>query len=249
MKLLVDIGNTRLKWALLDDGTPGQQHALVYRPEELAEQLANEWAGLSAPQAVYIVSVGYRQVTKTLVEWLDRQWGCPVEVLQAGLRCAGVVNGYTQPECLGVDRWAAMVAAYSLVNSAVCVIDCGTALTCDAIDSQGHHLGGSIAPGAEMMRRSLLERTAGIALNDPLSSAAPWGTDTTSCVLAGGIHASIGMIERMVLQMQRQLEEPVVAVLTGGDAESLLPWLSVSYRYEANLVLQGIARMIAEQVD
>ncbi len=249
MRLLVDIGNTRLKWALLEDVIPGTQHAMVYRTNELADQLTDEWRGLDAPCTVHIASVGQRKVTNALVEWLKKQWACPVEELQVGQRCCGVVNGYKRPESLGVDRWLAMVAAYGLVNAAVCVVDCGTALTCDVIDSRGRHLGGVIAPGLEMMRHSLLERTAGIDFNAPLQSVAPWGRDTTSCVLAGGIQASIGMIERVVQQLQRQLKEPVVTVLTGGDAESLLPWLSVNHRYESNLVLQGVARMVTEHVD
>ena len=249
MRLLVDIGNTRLKWALLEDDIPGPQHALVYRSDKLAEQLTDEWSGLVSPHAVHIASVGQRKVTKALVDWLEKQWACPVEELQAGLRCGGVINGYKRPESLGVDRWAAMVAAYYLVNSAVCVVDCGTALTCDVIDSRGRHLGGVIAPGLEMMRHSLFERTAGIDFNAPSQNDARWGTDTTSCVLAGSIQASIGLIERVVQQLQQELKEPVVTVLTGGDAESLLPRLSLNKRYEPNLVLQGVACMLAEHVD
>lgn len=249
MRLLVDIGNTRLKWALRDDVLPGRHRAMVYQSKGLVEQLTREWSDLSAPQAVSMVSVAGRKITKEITAWMEKKWACPVEVLQAGITCAGVINGYTKPEQLGADRWAAMVGAYALENSAVCVIDCGTALTCDAIDSDGRHLGGVIAPGLEMMRHLLLERTKGIKLEEPLQRPILWGADTASCVLAGGLHASIGLIERVVLQMQRQLERPVMAVITGGDAEFLLPWLSVRYRYEADLVLQGLARMVAEQVD
>lgn len=248
MRLLVDVGNTRLKWALFDQVLQEPQ-ALVYRPQEFVEQLTATWSALAVPQAVQMVSVGNQEVTKELIAWVKEAWGCQVEMLQAGVKCAGVVNGYTSPSQLGADRWAAMVAAYALERSAVCVIDCGTALTCDVIDSNGRHMGGVIAPGLTMMRNSLLEGTAGIEFHAPLAQTSLWGADTASCVQAGGLHASVGLIERVVMQMQQQLAVPVTAVITGGDAESLLPWLSVKYRYEASLVLQGVARIVSEQVD
>lgn len=249
MRLLVDIGNTRLKWTWLDNGLCGPQHALLYRQNEISEQLSKEWAGLALPQSVHIVSVSNRQLTDNLAAWLVKKWGCPVEVLQTGLQCGGVINGYIRPDCLGVDRWAAMVAAYNLINAAVCVIDCGTALTCDALDSRGRHLGGVIAPGLTMMRDALLERTAGIEVSEPSQVETLWGRDTTSCVIAGGVTAALGLIERVVLQLQQELDEPVMAMLTGGDAESLLPRLAVNYRYEPSLVLQGVAHMVLEQMD
>lgn len=247
MKLLVDIGNTRLKWALLSDGKLGQQHALAYRPELLCAQLDQAWSSFPPPKELYLVSVASRQIVQGVSEWVENTWNCPVEVLHSEKLCAGVANGYTSPERLGVDRWAAMVAAYGLVGSAVCVIDCGTALTCDAIDSHGNHLGGVIVPGQEMMRRGLLESTAGISLSEASQAAPVWGTDTTSCVWAGGLQASVALIERAVTQLQQQLKESVKAVITGGDAETLMPWLSLPYRYEADLVLQGVARIVMEQ--
>jgi type III pantothenate kinase len=247
MNLLIDIGNTRLKWAQLADGMLGQQRALVYQPESLSAQLDLAWSALTPPRAIYLVSVAAREITQGVMDWAAKQWGCTLEQLQTGKQCAGVVNGYTQPERLGVDRWMAMIGAYHLVGSALCAIDCGTALTCDAIDSQGNHLGGVIAPGQVMMRRALLQNTAGIELAQEGPPVSGWGTDTTGCVLAGGLQATVGLIERMVSQLQRQLDEPVTPVLTGGDAERLLPWLSLPCRHEADLVLQGIARIVMEQ--
>jgi len=247
MRLLIDIGNTRLKWALLSDGKLSQQHAFVYQQAILAEQLTRKWAQLTAPKGIYVVSVATTQIVQDVTDWSKKRWACPVEVIQSGMRCGEVINGYTKPECLGVDRWAAIVAAYGIVGSAVCVIDCGTAVTCDMVDSHGNHLGGVIVPGQEMMRSALMESTAGIQVRASSRIATLWGRDTTSCIEAGGLQASVALIERMVLQMQRQLDEPVMAVLTGGDAESLLPWLSIPCRYEENLVLQGLVRIAMEQ--
>lgn len=247
MILLVDIGNTRLKWALLADGKLGLQHALAYRPESLSAELDLAWSALTPPRAIYLVSVAASAITQGVLAWAGRQWGCRVVQLQSTGRNGGVVNGYTRPELLGVDRWMAMIGAYRLVGSALCVIDCGTALTCDAIDSYGNHLGGVIAPGQEMMRRALLHSTAGIAVAEAAAPATDWGQDTTGCVVAGTVQATVGLIERMVKKLQSQLGGPVKAVLTGGDAEKLLPQLSLPYRYEADLVLQGIACVVADQ--
>ena len=120
-------------------------------------------------------------------------------------------------------------------------------MTCDMVDSRGNHLGGVIVPGLKRMRRTLFESTAGIRATESRWITTLWGRDTESCIDAGGLQASGGLIERMVVQMQCQLEEPVMVVLTGGDAEALLPWLSLPCRYEANLVLQGLARIVMEQ--
>jgi type III pantothenate kinase len=247
MILLLDIGNTRLKWALLADGKLGQQHALVYRPESLPAELEQAWSALPPPRAVYLVSVAASVITQGVQDWAARRWGCRVVNLQSTGRNGGVVNGYTRPERLGVDRWMAMIGAYRLVGSALCVIDCGTALTCDAIDSHGNHLGGVIAPGQEMMRRALLHNTAGIAVAEVAARVTDWGQDTTGCVVAGTVQATVGLIERMVTKLQSQLGVPVTAILTGGDAEQLLPLLSFPCRYEADLVLQGIVCIVADQ--
>lgn len=249
MRLLIDIGNTRIKWALLQHGRLSSQTAFGYPLEdELEAQLEQAWAAIERPDAVHMSSVARDTVTERLSRWIERKWSCPIERLQAGLRCAGVANGYAEPLRLGVDRWAAMVAAYALVNSAVCVVDCGTALTCDAIDSQGGHLGGLIAPGRLIMRHSLIDSTAGIALTEAKQTAMPWGSDTSSCVEAGWIQASVGLIERVAAELQQKVNSPVITVITGGDAEALLPWLAISYRYEADLVLQGVGRMVSESL-
>ncbi len=249
MRLLIDIGNSRLKWALLDDGTLSSQSAVDYRSEGSLEVLLEQaWRALDRPEAVHMISVADSTVTERVIRWIEHKWACPQEQQETGLHCAGVDNGYVSPQRLGVDRWAAMIAAYGLVHAAICVVDCGTAMTCDAIDCKGKHLGGVIVPGRQMMSHSLIHSTAGITLDVPQASTMSWGTDTASCINAGWIHASVGLIERAVQQLKQQLDEPVILVMTGGDAEFLLPWLSVDYRYEADLVLQGLARMASESV-
>lgn len=248
MRLLIDIGNTRLKWALLANGELLKQHALVYQEELLSEQLAQRWSKLTPPTGIHIVSVASKEVVQNVIEWVTQRWACPVDEIKSGIRCGKVVNGYTRPESLGVDRWAAIISAYETTCSAVCVVDCGTAITCDLVDSHGNHLGGAILPGLEMLRNALMENTAGIQqIRDSSRITTLWGRDTESCINVGRIQASVGLIERMVLQARNQLEEPVMTVLTGGDAAVLLPWLSFPCRYEADLVLQGVARIVMEQ--
>lgn len=248
MRLLIDIGNTRLKWALLTGGELSKQHSFIYQEGLLSEQLAQTWAKLTPPAGIHIVNVASKETVQKVIEWVTQRWACPVDDIKSGIRCGKVVNGYNKPEHLGVDRWAAIVGAYEITGSAACVVDCGTAMTCDMVDSDGNHFGGVILPGQKMMRSALLGSTAGIQPVRELSQIATlWGRDTTSCIDAGRLQASVGLIERLVVQMQCQLEEPVMAVLTGGDAEALLPWLSLPCRYEVNLVLQGLARIVMEQ--
>ena len=247
MRLLIDIGNTRLKWAVLKEGMLGKQHSFRYQQEYLPDQLFSHWSTLISPAGVHVASVAGEQITNGLRQWVAIHWGCPVEILHSEKQCCGVINGYTKPESLGVDRWAAMVAAFGIIGSSVCVIDSGTAVTFDVINSKGRHLGGVIAPGQDMMRHALLDSTARVFIDEPSRAVELLGTDTTSCVLSGGLQATIGLIERMAQQVQHQLDEAAVLVLTGGGADHLIPLLSIPYQHVENLVLQGVARIVEDR--
>jgi type III pantothenate kinase len=159
----------------------------------------------------------------------------------------GVRNGYLDYRQMGVDRWLAILASYVTYRSAACVVDAGTALTIDAVAADGSHRGGLIVPGPALMRRSLLQDTAGIRpaadrLVDTTSRpAAAWGRDTDSCIRLGALRATACLIEDRV-KAWRDLEAPgAVLVLTGGDAAALGDALSLPVEHRPHLVLEGLA--------
>lgn len=245
MMLLVDAGNTRIKWAGLD-GTALQSGAAVLRRNgaEDVDTLATVWAALPVPQRLLIASVAGPDFGEHIGAWSKRFWGLEPEFIGAQAKAFGVTNAYTEPQRLGVDRWLALIAAHRLVKGPVCIVDCGTALTVDVMAQNGEHLGGLIIPGLGLMRRALLEKTAGIeaaisgVYHEEVSLLAK---DTRSGVMGGTLYATIAVIDRIVQDVTEAIGAGLTCVLTGGDADTMRPLLPADFRHEPELVLKGLA--------
>ncbi len=252
MRLLVDLGNTRLRWAMLgEDGTLGRPAAVVHGGRPLEPVLDAAWSGLAAPQAVLACAVSGEEAAGALAGWCRRRWGVEVTRVQAPAEGWGVRNAYHEPERLGADRWAALVAARGLFpGRPVCIVDCGTAVTVDALAADGAHLGGLIAPGLGLMRRSLATGTAGVAEADALGGrpqeVALLARSTRDAVTAGTLHCLAAFVARAGADVGEALGSGTVRVLTGGDAPALLPLLGEGWCHEPALVLRGLARMALE---
>ena len=242
MILLVDIGNSRTKYATMtgSDLQPGKAIDNSETFDALFEKVTK-------PNAVYVSCVGSDALYESLVIWVEQQWGCQTIRLTTQLHCGKVVNGYRQPDRLGVDRWAALVGAYQLVEGAVLVIDCGTACTADLIDQDGRHLGGALMPGVRLLQRSLQTGTAAIKSEAIADAGLGWGQDTASCIALGIESGLLGFIEKMKLQAERSVGQSVAVLLTGGDAPTLRERLEFDARYEKELVFYGMAAMVAER--
>ena len=245
MILLIDIGNSRIKWAFHQ----GDALHSITRVEYSECELGHDWFAETThtPEAIFVVSVASQETESALIRACHKRWGKSATILQTGSLCAGVTNGYTRPSMLGVDRWAARIGEYRLSGRAVVVTDCGTACTADFVDNQGVHRGGAIIPGLQMMQQSLSSATARIgAVDSDIGLDGP-GTTTAACVHLGSREAVIGFIERMTRMAQAQLGEGVTVVLTGGGAKALLADLPDHIRYEKELVFLGMAGMVAEK--
>jgi type III pantothenate kinase len=238
--LELDLGNSRTKWRVID--AQGQVSARGCNELSVwTEQgFPAEW-----PQSlsrIRIASVRDEKTLKTLVERLRLRYSALIEVAEVSACCAGVRNGYAQPQLLGVDRWLAMVAAHNQSGSAVLVVDVGSAMTIDLVDRSGRHHGGYIVPGLAMMRQSLLGSTDRVRYDaDGRLESLGWGDDTASCALNGTLLALAAAVEHALTDSQRLLGESPSLYLTGGDAERLLllPGLARS-RYCPELVLDGL---------
>ncbi|HHQ40700.1 MAG TPA: type III pantothenate kinase [Chromatiales bacterium] len=252
MRLLADLGNTRLRWAVLgDDGTLGRTAAVVHGGRGLEPVLDAAWSGLAAPDAVLVCSVAGEDAAGVLAGWCRRRWGVEVTPVRAAAEGWGVRNAYHEPGRLGADRWAALVAARGLFpDRPVCIVDCGTAATVDALAADGTHLGGLIAPGLGLMRRALASGTAGVAEAEALGGrpqeVALLARSTRDAVTAGTLHCLAAFVARAGADVGEALGPGTVRVLTGGDATALLPLLDEGWRHEPALVLRGLARMALE---
>ena len=240
MNLILDLGNHRCKWALAGTGlTPGG--AFVYG-EDFSRTLDHAFGKLTRPAQVAAVSVAGAARTDVLAHWIRRHWN--LELMCFGARAAqcGVTNTYKDPAQLGADRWAALIAARVRVSAAVCVVDCGTAVTVDALDASGVFRGGVISPGVTLMRASLTQSTQGIhaTAGNPGSCLAQ---TTADAVAAGVFYSLAGAIDRILDEQAIALNATPRVLLTGGDAPAVQALLRHTTEFVPDLVLEGVARL------
>lgn len=219
MIIEIDSGNTRLKWRALRD------EYVVARGYSL-EELWSRIELLTAVSQVRVASVRAAADTNVLVRLLAERTGSRPMLARSTQRCGSVVNGYAEPEVLGVDRWLAVVAAYHAYRKAILVVDCGSALTMDVVDGQGLHRGGYILPGRGLMEDRLLSRTGRVrfGIDDRSQSIAP-GTTTGACVSSGIGAALVGAVLVGYRSAAADLGTAPLVVVTGGDAAELCAML------------------------
>lgn len=236
--LLLDIGNSRLKWTLARDADaplpPVQALAHEGAPALALHQLAATWQG-AAPAALCIAHVTGATHEAALIEAAQAAFRITPRFARSSAQCAGLVSAYAEPTRLGVDRWLAMLALWSQQRRAFCVASAGTALTFDAVDANGQHLGGVIAPGLSAMIDTTLGRTRFAVGEMATAFDNSLGRDTETCVRQGALHAAAGLLDRLGTRHES------LRVLAGGDAATLHPMLRDDWHIESDLVLQGLA--------
>ena len=241
MRLLIDIGNSRLKWSWQAEKRHGPIDAIAYEIDSLPNVLPVLWLEERRPQDIWVASVAGPEVNHVLDHLLSSQWGISAHYIKASHSALGVTNAYTDPEQLGCDRWAALLATYHLEKTCVMVVDCGSAVTIDAVDSQGHHLGGTISPGISLSNTVLNQHTN---LNwHENESALPdnvFAITTADAIMAGIGHGIIGLIEHAYQQLADAGHHPVL-YLTGGDAPYISKALHIEHKHVEDLVLEGLA--------
>ncbi len=237
---LVDVGNSRLKWARSSGADLTGQGNVRYGPKGIKKLLDAEWSKLPKPKRVLLASVASERVNETLRDWFVSRWSTTVEFAVPSRTSHGVSNAYTSPERLGADRWVTLIATHHRHRGPSCIVDCGTAVTVDAVAENGEHLGGLILPGLAMMRHALAENTQGIGqvVSGNVSLLA---RNTEDGVTAGTLYALVAAIDRIVSDVAAALGGEVSLILTGGDARTLLPLLHEHWLHEPDLVLQGLA--------
>jgi type III pantothenate kinase len=246
--LLLDVGNTYLKWGVLDHDRIARTGKVSHRKlggaafSSLATRLPRR------VDEVLICNVAGQELATRLSAFIGIHCGVEAHFAQSKRRGYGVTNGYQRARRLGVDRWVAMIGARAEFNSALCVVDAGSAITIDALDKEGVHLGGQIIPGLHLMARSLHSNTSGInemrsRLADPGAGMAHFADSTGRAIQAGALNAICGAIERAVRTMRAEGFRPRV-VLTGGSAAPILTQIGGRVVHRPHLVLEGLATML-----
>lgn len=238
MNLLLDLGNSRLKWAVSDGERILDRGAVP--AADLAETVtAGIASGVRALRAVWFASVAGADRDAEVVIALRARWQCPVHQVHSSAVTRGVRNAYTEPGRLGVDRWLTLIAAHARGWAPCCIVDCGTAITLDGLAADGRHLGGVILPGVRLMREALYRHTRRIPA-DTDGNAGIFGTSTRDAVRGGTLLGAAAAVDALAAAQIRELGAGAQILLTGGGAAELRPWLQHHYQEEPDLVLLGL---------
>ena len=242
--LAIDVGNTRLKWALYSAPRPDSR-VLAHGAEflENIDRLAEtEWANLPTPTSMLGCVVAGEAVRRRVQEQMEL-WDITPQWVVSSAEEAGLTNGYDHPSRLGADRWVAIIGARHrmLAQGAprpMVVVMVGTAVTVEAIDTHGQFLGGIILPGHGIMLRALESGTAG--LHVPTGEVRDFPTNTSDALTSGGTFAIAGAVQRMVDNLQRHCGLAPEVYMTGGAGWKMAPSMSIHCELVDSLIFDGL---------
>jgi len=250
--LAVDVGNTRLKWALYATPVPGAgmvAHGAVFL--EAIDQLAEgQWRDLPPPSSMLGSIVAGEGIRRRTEEQLEI-WDVEPRWVVSGASACGVRNGYDHPTRLGVDRWVALIGARHRILARgaprpILVVMVGTAVTVDALDTQGNFLGGLILPGFGLMLRALEMGTAG--LKAPTGEAVEFPTNTSDALMSGGADAIAGAVERMHRKLLKRCGQEPALLMSGGAAVKLQSISDLPFETVETLIFDGLLQLQSKRL-
>ena len=236
--LLIDVGNTAIKWRLANADRLLDAGGSVSDVSALRLAIEAENWGIAG-----LASVASDAADAELIAALTASGATAVYRAKAQSSCLGLVSSYAEPERMGVDRWLAMLAAHAHSDGALCVIDAGTAVTVDLVSAEGAHEGGYILPGADLMRRALSRETDRIEVGALEASTIGPGHNTEACVTAGSWRAVVCAVQSIVAEYPQHH-----ALLTGGAADALQE-LGLVAIHSPDLVMEGLRLWLSQTLD
>ncbi|SDU27680.1 type III pantothenate kinase [Halopseudomonas salegens] len=241
MLLELDCGNTLIKWRLLDREGRVRDRDMAPDLVELQRLLGGQEREI---RGCRLVSVRSEEETRVVMDQLTSWLKLHPVLARSTTELAGVRNGYSDVTRLGMDRWLALVAGYSICQRACVVIDLGTAVTVDFVAADGQHMGGFIAPGTGLLRSSLQRHTRLIrydqGLHSDLRSPTP-GSNTAEAVEYGCELMLAGFVREQLRIATQLLGNKVLVILTGGDATRMAEMLPSECNVINDLVFEGLA--------
>ena len=241
MLLVMDIGNTRTKWALADDDGNLTEFEVCMNATIATSNLSR--AAQKADRAL-IANVAGDSMAQQISPLLTQ---LEVSFLIASTKACGVTNGYAEPTKLGADRWAALIAAWQQTKRATVVVNAGTAITIDVLDEKGKFLGGSIMPGLYLMHESLSSNAAQLKVDEGVAHQFP--NTTQDAIATGSLNAIAGAISIMLKRLEKHSGWLPKLILSGGDASKVADALKLNLKQviiTENLVLQGLVLLEKE---
>ena len=255
--LAVDVGNTRLKWAIYESAAPravALAHGAVFL--ETIDQLAEgSWQSLPRPTQMLGCVVAGEGVKRRVAEQIEDLWGLEPRWVTSSACAGGVVNGYDHPNRLGADRWVALIGARqralavhslgAVTPPPALVVVVGTAVTVDALDSNGRFLGGLILPGFGLMLRALEMGTAG--LKAPTGEVVDFPTNPSDALMSGGAHAMAGAVERMHRRLLARAGQAPLLLMSGGAAPKLASIVELPFETVDTLIFEGLLTLQSQR--
>lgn len=238
MILLLDLGNSRLKWAFADTDLRADGN-LPWQSSTLDGDLLAHWQQRPAPQRVLVASVTTAErcarVDATLAElgWPQAEW------LRSPKHCGDLTSAYDQPDKMGIDRFLAMLAAFDAGRAPCVIASCGTALTLDALAADGRHLGGQIVPGVDTMLLALRQQAPGLP-DAQAGQRVAFARNTVDAMHSGAWHAVAAAVEHFQALAASELQQKPRMLLCGGHAAEIGKLLCVDAEQFPQAVLRGL---------
>ena len=232
MNLIIDVGNTRIKTAVFDDGKMVHNESLsneIFVSETI--KIIKKYHCTNA----IISSVGF--INKSQIDKLRDE----INLIELDY-CTKVpfVNNYASPKTMGVDRIALVSSAISKYpNKNVLIIDAGTCITFDFINYEGNYYGGAISPGLQMRYKALHSFTEKLPLLEPVEKSELIGNSTETSMHSGVINGAISEIDGIINQYRKK-NTNLTVVLTGGDINFLANRLKNGIFANPNFLLEGL---------
>jgi type III pantothenate kinase len=242
--VLIDAGNSRLKWSVKKRQGWSSVTYQGYSPATRLVVMLELLVAIK-PSVVVMAHVLGDFFEKEVCVFCEKE-AISLTIVNAQAVGYGIKNAYDNASKLGADRFVGLIAVHhqhkanndNNGNNSI-VVSCGTAVTIDAINKQGEHLGGVILPGLQLWKDMLVQGTELLKQADA-EDICVLATNTEQGIAAGSLYGLAGAIDRVCNEMKQSLTDIVVLVLTGGGAESLLPYLKSTYKLSPNLVIQGL---------
>lgn len=232
MILDIDVGNSFVKWRVSDALGATQEGS---QPTCTLVKDGLDLGVISSLGHARVSSVGAESAVTILRQQISDTFGVELQRAVVSKSAGGVRCGYPDFDKLGIDRWLAMVSAFSQFKRSLIVVDLGSAVTLDVVRKDGQHLGGYILPGLSLMRQSLHRGTAQVRVRDHMHDTIEPGEDTSAAVNRGSLFAVVASIEKLAHV------HPSKLIITGGDASLVRGLLNVNAHHEPHLVLDGLS--------
>jgi type III pantothenate kinase len=239
VRLLVDIGNTQVKYIFQQEGELAAFSAIVYLDYQSFHQVLNT-EQFSIISEVIVANVQDNEIMAAIEAWSSRENIAFLQV-HSQAQAFGVFSSYQQPSRLGVDRWLTMIAAHQLYpEQNVIIVDAGTATTIDLLDANGRHLGGWIMPGIQTMYDSLLSNTQKI-IADPINIASvAFGANSSECLNYGIWAMTVGSVKEAIIQANEKVTLDKI-ILTGGNGQQIADLIQEDCELVPELLFHGLS--------